>query len=306
VKSTLLRLADGFPGERLCILPAGVIRRAHALPVCRDLCVTHTGRFDRVRGHYVSRTHGRPEHVLIVCLAGRGQVQVGGATLHLHHGHGVVLPPRQAHTYAAHRDDPWSIFWFHFGGRRAADHVAALGLEPARPRFWVEDGAQLVDSFEECYRHVLGGYTDAELIGLSTSFARLLGQCRVLQRSSSRRRRHGEDRVLRTLRFLRENLGRTLTLGEMARHAGLSIPHFGALFRRQLNCPPLEFHIRLRMQRAGELLETSDHTVGEIAQALGYADALYFSRLFRLKLGQAPTEYRAARTHRRQVRRPPR
>ena len=42
---------------------------------------------------------------------------------------------------------------------------------------------------------------------------------------------------------------RTLTLAEIAHHAALSVPHFGAMFRRQLNCSPLEMHIRLRMQR---------------------------------------------------------
>ena len=93
---------------------------------------------------------------------------------------------------------------------------------------------------------------------------------------------------------MRQNLHRTLTLAEIARHASLSVPHFGAMFRRQLNCSPLEMHIRLRMQRASELLESTDHTVAEIGGALGYDDPLYFSRLFRQKIGQPPSHYRQA------------
>ena len=260
--------------------------------------MTHTGRFDHVRGHYVSRPQGRPEHVLIICLAGEGRVRLEHASYHLRRGHGIVLPPRRAHSYAANMDNPWTIFWFHFVGRRAADYVAAVGAEPAHPRFWVQDIDQVAEAFEECYRHVLGGYTDAELIGLSTAFARLLGLCRNLQRSPSLRRRQTEDRVLRTLRFMRGNLHRSLKLEEMAQQAGLSVPHFGAMFRKQLNCPPLEFHIRLRMQRACELLETTGHTAAEIADALGYGDPLYFSRIFRQKIGQPPSAYRAANLHR--------
>ena len=298
MKNAVLRLAEGFPGERLTLLPSAVVRRARALPVCRDLCVTHTGRFDQVRGHYVTRPQGRPEHVLIVCLAGEGRVRLERASCHLHRGHGIVLPPRRPHSYAADMDHPWSLFWFHFVGHRAVDYVAALGVSPTRPRFWVQDVDLLAESFEECHRHVLGGYTDAELLGLSTAFARLLGLCRTLQRSPSLRRRQTEDRVLHTLRFLRANLHRTLTLEEMAHQAGLSVPHFGATFRRQLNCPPLEFHIRLRMQRACELLESTGHTIAEIAEALGYGDPLYFSRLFRQKTGQPPSGHRAANQHR--------
>lgn len=295
MKTPVPRLADGFPGERLAILPAAVVRRTQTLPVCRDLRVTHTGRFDQVRGHYVARPRGCAEFVLMVCLAGEGRVTTPSGSLHLHRGHGVILPPRQAHRYAADMENPWTLFWFHFTGRRAADYVAALRADAGHPRFWVQDVDLLAEAFEECYRHVLGGYSDAELIGLSTSFARLLGLCRTLQRSPSLRRRQTEDRVLRTLRWLRRNLNRTPTLAEMAREAGLSVPHFGAMFRRQLKCSPLEFHIRLRLQRACEWLETTDRTVAEIGAALGYADPLYFSRVFRQKIGQPPRTYRSAR-----------
>lgn len=273
-------------------MPTAVIRRARRLPVCRDLCVTHTGRFDHVQGHFVARPHGRPENILIVCLAGKGTVELESRTHHLRPGHGIVLPPHRRHRYAADVRKPWSLFWFHFSGRRAKDYVTALDLDPSHPCFWVQDVAQLAEAFEECYSYVLGGYTDADLTGLSTSFGRLLGRCRTLQRSASLRLRRTEDRVLRTLQFMRQNLHRTLTLAEIARQASFSVPHLGAMFRRQLNCSPLEMHIRLRMQRACELLESTDLTVSQIAGALGYNDSLYFSRLFRQKIGQPPTQYR--------------
>ena len=290
-------MAEGFPGERLTILPSAVVHRAHALPVCRDLCVTHTGRFDHVRGHYVSRPHGRPEHVLILCLAGEGRVKIEQTSHRLSRGHGIVLPPRRSHQYSADVKNPWSLCWFHFVGRRAAAYVSSLSADSESPCFWVQDVDQLADAFEECYRHVLGGYVDAELFGLSTSFARLLGLCRTLQRAPSLRRRQTEDRVLKVLHLMRANLHRAITLEEMARHAGLSVPHFSAMFRKQLNCSPLEFHIRLRMERACALLESTNHTAAEIAYGLGYADPLYFSRLFRQKIGQAPTAYRENNTH---------
>ncbi len=298
MKSSSQRMAEGFPGERLTILPAPVVRRAHGLPVCRDLTVTHTGRFDHVRGHYVSRPHGRPEYVLILCLGGEGRVRIERKTYQLTRGHGIVLPPRKSHQYEADDENPWSIFWFHFVGQRAAAYAGSLSGEMSNPLFWVQDVDQLADAFEECYRYVLGGHLDAELFGLSTSFARLLGLCLTLQRSPSLRRRQTEDRVLKVLQLMRENLQQTLTLEVMARHAGLSVPHFSSMFRRQLNCSPLEFHIRLRMERACALLESTDLTAAEIAYGLGYADPLYFSRLFRQKTGQSPSAYRQGNAHR--------
>ncbi len=295
MKNRPLRLAEGFRGERLTILPPAVVARARSLPVSRDLCVTHIGHFEHVAGHFVSRPKGRAEHILIVCLAGRGRMRIGPTLLHLHKGHCVILPPRVAHAYEAEMDDPWSLFWFHFTGARAPDHLRALGVESIGPRFWVPEVELLRDAFEECYRYVLGGYSDAELVGLSTGFARLLGLGLTLRRSPRARRRHTESRILRSLVFLRANLDRPITVREMAAQAGLSVPHFSAVFKRQLNTTPVEFHIRLRLQRACELLETRDHTVAEIAGALGYDDPLYFSRLFSRKIGASPRAYRAER-----------
>jgi AraC-like DNA-binding protein len=288
----LPRLAEGFPGERLTILSPLVLQRARRLPVCRDLCVTHIGRFDQAQGHYVERKRGRPEHLLIFCLAGEGRVQLGRVSHRLTCGSGIVLPPHEAHRYAADARAPWTIFWFHFTGRRARDYGAALGVRPGRPHFWVQDVAAVADAFEDCYRHVRGGYTDAELFALSASFGRLLGVCRALQRPAGARRRDTEDRVQRTLRFMRENLHRPVPLGVLAREAALSVPHFSAVFRRQMRCSPIEFHIRLRMQRACELLLTTPRPAGAIGAQLGYDDPLYFSRLFRKKVGVPPSTYR--------------
>ncbi|MDR2676206.1 MAG: AraC family transcriptional regulator [Opitutaceae bacterium] len=288
------RIAEGFPGERLVVLPHKVVRHACGLPICGDIRVTHTGRFDRVGGHYVSRPKGCPQHVLIFCLDGRGTVQAGKAGWQMRRGHGVVLAPGTAHQYAASPRDPWSIFWFHFIGERAAACVRALGLPKARPGFWVQDVDMMVEAFEECYHHVLGGYTDADLIGLSTSFVRFLGLCRTLQRSPSTRLRRTEERIVRSVRFLRENLHRKLTLEQLAREAGISVPHFCAMFKRQINCGPLEFFARLKMQRACELLVRTEHGIAEIAYGLGFEDPLYFSKRFRQYMGVSPMNYRRA------------
>lgn len=286
------RMADGFPGERLTILPPAVLRRTKTLAGCRGLCVTHTGRFDHVRGHYVSRPRGTPEHVLILCLNGAGRGHLDGARWSLRGSEGVLLPPNRPHDYTADPENPWTLIWFHFTGAWADEYARIVGGTGRHRKFAVHDVDALVEAFEECYRHVLGGYTDADLIGLSTSFARLLGLCRTLQRPANPRRRHAEDRVLRTIRFMRDHLGRPITLAELAQAASLSVPHYSATFKRQMNCSPVEFLTRLRLQKACERLGCSNESIAEIAYTVGFADPLYFSRVFRRHMEITASEYR--------------
>lgn len=285
-------MADGFPGERLVILPEAIVRRAGKLPVCRDIRVTHIGRFDRVLGHYVDRPAGCAGYVLIFVLDGRGSVRVGGSRLRLRRGHGIILPPGRAHQYEADAREPWSVFWVHFTGERAADYARAMAGVRDHGRFWVADTAPVAEAFEECYGHTQGACADADMTGLATAFMRLAGLCLTLRRPTSARRRRAEERVARGVRFLRANIGRRVSLGEVARAAGACVSHFCALFRRQVNCAPLEFFARLKMQRAADLLAGTGARVAEVADALGFDDPLYFSRCFRRQMGASPAEWR--------------
>jgi AraC-like DNA-binding protein len=56
--------------------------------------------------------------------------------------------------------------------------------------------------------------------------------------------------------------------------------------------PPLGLLIRLRLQRAMDLLQQGTHNVAETSHAVGYDDPFYFSRLFRKHMGVPPSACR--------------
>ena len=62
--------------------------------------------------------------------------------------------------------------------------------------------------------------------------------------------------------------------------------------RYQANQDQLRFLTRLKLHRACELLKTTDLSMQEVAQEIGFNDQFYFSRLFRRHLRMAPTAYR--------------
>ncbi|MCI5752439.1 MAG: AraC family transcriptional regulator [Oscillospiraceae bacterium] len=72
----------------------------------------------------------------------------------------------------------------------------------------------------------------------------------------------------------------------------LSYSHMAAEFRREKGMSMGEYHNAARMKRACHLLRSTLMPIGEIAEALGFADMLYFSRRFHEFAGMPPTEYR--------------
>ncbi len=75
--------------------------------------------------------------------------------------------------------------------------------------------------------------------------------------------------------------------------AGVSAAHFRRLFTKVYSVCPQEYMMDLRIDAAKDLLSVSALSVGEVAEASGFASAYYFSRFFRIKTGLTPTEYRA-------------
>jgi AraC-like DNA-binding protein len=283
---------DGFPGQRLVVIPPAIAIEASRKPVTRDLCLTHIGTFVAAGNHYVERPHGTSQHILIACISGNGFCTLAGREWKLEPGDLLFLPPRVHHIYGANPRSPWTIFWMHFRGLRAADHLENLGVSKTHPIVSVNDPAILTEAFEDSFRHATHGFSEAAMTGLSTAFARLLGLAKVYQRAPGTRSRRAENRLLKVLSLLRDDLARPWTLAELAREAHLSVPHFSELCRRQTGMPPLGLLIRLRLQRAMDLLQQGNHNVAEAAAAVGYDDPFYFSRLFRKHMGLPPSACR--------------
>ncbi len=78
----------------------------------------------------------------------------------------------------------------------------------------------------------------------------------------------------------------------LARDHGLSPATFRRYWNRYVHTPPARYVTHLRMREACRLLVETDHTVAEVAGALSYEDALYFSRRFAEARGMPATEYR--------------
>nr|WP_285874008.1 helix-turn-helix transcriptional regulator [Halalkalibacter oceani] len=65
--------------------------------------------------------------------------------------------------------------------------------------------------------------------------------------------------------------------------------YFSYLFQKFAGAGPIDYLIQYRMNKAYELLMTGQFTIKNVAQSVGYADAYYFSRLFKKYKGVSPS-----------------
>lgn len=99
-------------------------------------------------------------------------------------------------------------------------------------------------------------------------------------------------RISRSIAYMVEHLNQPLQVSTLAAQASVSTSHYFALFKRQMGTAPIDFFIRLRMNHARELLDSTRSSIKEIAATMGYDDPFYFSRVFKSVHRIAPAEYR--------------
>ncbi|MET0328732.1 MAG: AraC family transcriptional regulator [Luteimonas sp.] len=92
--------------------------------------------------------------------------------------------------------------------------------------------------------------------------------------------------------YMRERLGVSLGLDDLAGVVGLSRFHFCTAFREATGTTPHEWLVRVRMDKARQLLADSALPVTDIALAVGYETSSSFAAAFRRSVGTTPTAYR--------------
>jgi len=98
----------------------------------------------------------------------------------------------------------------------------------------------------------------------------------------------------KALDFMRANLHRDISRDETARHAGISPSHFSRLLKERTGRTFTELLRQCRVDLACDLLRGHEPSLAEIADACGFCDQSYFTRVFQDVKGMTPKQFRAA------------
>ena len=102
-------------------------------------------------------------------------------------------------------------------------------------------------------------------------------------------------RLARVIDFIEDNLGRELSLDELARVACLSPYHFVRSFRAAVGRTPHRYLVERRVARARALLDAGSLPLAQVADLCGFASQTHFTSAFKRAVGTTPGAYRLSR-----------
>ena len=99
----------------------------------------------------------------------------------------------------------------------------------------------------------------------------------------------------RAKEIMEADLDKEITLARLAHDCRLSASQFARAFRQSTGCTPHRWLLQRRVERAQDLLLTSDKNLAEIASSCGFFDPSHLTRAFRRTVGTSPGLWRRAR-----------
>ncbi len=289
------KIKEGFPNQTLIRLPLVTRQRMAGLPLAKAIYPTDIGHYPEAYNHYVERFNGDPSCIILYTLGGRGFCEMAGKRWSINKHQAILIPANIPHIYGTPEGHNWRYHWLHFSGTHAEELFRHLRETEKSPLIYIPNPKPIVDAFEDTIRWTNKGLMDNHLIALSGSCCRLLGLFVDGKRPMANRTRACEERIRLSVDRIQETFKKPLSLDELAKEASLSIAHYSSLFKKTTGATPMQLYMQMRMQLACQLLHNTHLSITEIAEEIGYDDALYFSRVFKKALGVAPSGFRQDR-----------
>jgi AraC-like DNA-binding protein/quercetin dioxygenase-like cupin family protein len=271
--------------------PQAIVEKESGRAVLSDLLLTWTGCYIKAHGHRVDN-RVLADYVMIYCVDGAGWLRLNERTWTIRSGDLFICPPDIAHAYGADQEDPWTKYYVHFRGKNAAAYMELLGMSMDAPVLHIGENTRIIAWMQDIFTLLKTGYSSANLLLASACLGQILSYVNSQRLNSGFHQ--GEDlSVEAVIHYMLDNIDGNLTLEQLSRYAQRSRYYFVRLFREKTGYSPVDYYIRLKMQKACALLEHSSVTVSSISSSLGYASPYYFSNTFKRVIGHSPSQYRS-------------
>ncbi|MCQ2522918.1 MAG: response regulator [Lachnospiraceae bacterium] len=93
-------------------------------------------------------------------------------------------------------------------------------------------------------------------------------------------------------KYIAENYTKNITLDDVSYNVNISSYYFSRIFKEATGQNFIDYLTELRIEKAKELLSSTQYSMKEICTMCGYSDPNYLSKSFKKKVGVTPTEYR--------------
>ena len=195
----------------------------------------------------------------------------------------IMCPGEKIHYIA---ETPWSIQWVGLYGQTVENHIRSLSISGNNPIIKIEKYHEMEQVLEELYQ-ISNCQTEQLRCKQMELIYRFLS---LLWKKKQKFKSH--DIADSAKKIIDYNFDRKITIKKIADTMHIDSAYLTRKFTEKYEITPKDYLIEQRIELSKRLLIQTDATVTEIAGSVGYDDPLYFSRIFKCRVGISPIIYR--------------
>lgn len=244
----------------------------------------------RCQDHMI-RQEGYSFPQILYSTKGSGTLVIDGKKRAVPPGSAIFMPAGYPHEYYAD-GDVWDIHWIVPSGYAADDILRKFGLE--KPEIYqLSDTHTLEHIFRKMHDAIRADsiYGNMRASGFLYDF--LIEFYRLISPASTAAAT--SPALMRAVDHINYSFDSRITMEELCRVSGVSKQHLCLLFRNTLKLRPMEYVAKRRIQEAKALLISTEISIEEIAETVGFGSESYFCKLFKRYEGITPSTFRSTK-----------
>ncbi|WP_195988412.1 helix-turn-helix domain-containing protein [Clostridium sp. D53t1_180928_C8] len=271
-----------------------------------DLFLIHCG-YHKCPPNYIFNHEELNEYHLHFVLNGKGTLIINNIKYNVKKNDIFILPKNYLVKYYADSTDPWEYIWVTFNGTLADTYLSYANITSETPVIhsnisndvYLEYVDKMLETYESTYSSELRRAsllfellsTLIESQNNSTSsdsnISEISNDVNIYSNISSNIHSYTESAI----NFIVKNYANT-NVNDIANYIGINRCYLCTIFKKQLNISPQRYLLSFRMRKAEELIRTTQYTICDISNKVGYTDSLVFSKIFKKTYGLSPSNYR--------------
>lgn len=205
-----------------------------------------------------------------------------GETYTAHKNELLLVDGYQPHKY--YTESSAHTIWLHFDGADSREWFAELAFQKGRR---LRGTPKTAERFTEVISAVEREENEYEL---SLKLYALL--CALALPEERWSGNETGEQILKAKEYLKRHMEKEITVEEVAGWVHLSPSYFSKMFKDSTGFSPYDYLLRLRLERAKELLINTGMPVGEIAYRTGFNSQANFIYFFKKQTGFSPLKFR--------------
>lgn len=269
------------------------LQEVQSIPSINPINLNYYGR-EQCESGYSFGPFIRTNYVLHFVKSGWGTLRKGSRTYRIGPGQVFLIYPEEETTYKADIKDPWYYMWIGFHGFRSEEFMQHAGFSPEKPVVTCQHVDDIYSTMD-----TLLGYTQLSYVNELRRMSSLYHLLAVLIADAGQSHLLPAEEIsldrlyVRTaVNLLINSANKNVKVNDVVDAIGISRSYLTSIFKKEMKVSPQAFLMNFRMETAASLLRSTEMPVGKIAEEIGYADTMSFSKAFKKHYHLTPTEFR--------------